>query len=66
VHGGGRGALGDDEIAPGGGRREHAVVRELVGARMRHESGQSWWDDAFFGSYEALTILGLYNILKKK
>jgi len=32
VGGGDRRALGDDEVAPGGGRREHAVVSELMGA----------------------------------
>jgi len=34
-------ALGQDEIAPGGGRREHALVSELVGAWGWHERAQA-------------------------
>ncbi len=32
-------ALGYDEVTPNGGRREYAVVGELMGAREWDESG---------------------------
>ncbi len=43
------GALGggnrDDEIAPGGGWRKHAVIGELVLARTGHERGEPFQED---------------------
>jgi hypothetical protein len=33
-------ALGHDEITPSGGRRQHAVVSELVGAWRGNECGE--------------------------
>lgn len=45
VGGGDRRALGHDEIAPVGGRREHAVVGELVGARGRNECRELLYED---------------------